>query len=370
MNEIRPTKYASESNGSQFITESTSVAISYDVETNKRYGIIPQSRKAEIKINIDGDAETLSHSYTIPRNYLVKDGDFDDIGQGLYSLIDQIVRTVVQREKLDQLSDAKEEMYKDIKYHESKGLGAKTESPDMQSIYNDALNNTLLSIAYVTGITSLTAEGFANYQSGETKLLSDSVKPGLTRENLIENLAAYLESSGRNTNTRNAQSKGLNYLTSFNDSNAEISGNEAQMIIENFVPSYSQLMAKKKRVKGLPKNIVNHFIEGFIGGGIAGWLCLSVVGEAIVNNIFNTNYEIPGWYIGAAIQIVRPYLTVPFVKRTKDKQIEDQKKALVSSIRLSENSQGNQSLAEYVSGFSVRKEKNRGSRRRGHRRHR
>jgi len=186
-------------------------------------------------------------------------------------------------------------------------------------------------------------------------LVKPPINPGLSKVDLIDNLANYLESSTKTSNSRSAQKVSLGYLSSFNESNAQITANEAKLIIENFVPSYTHLLIKQRKIKGFPKEIVKHVLEGFIGGGIGGWLCLSLIGEAVVNNILGTAYDIPGFYIGAAIGIVAPYLTVPYKKLTQGKRIENQKKALISSIHLSKDARGSETFDDYVSKFKIKK---------------
>ncbi len=85
-----------------------------------------------------------------------------------------------------------------------------------------------------------------------------------------------------------------------------------EIIANEFVVTYLRIRRDRKHAVQLPDDIVNHAIGSFIEGGIKGAIVLSWIGEEIINKLLDTSYEIPGWYIGAGVQFLWPYIKAPF----------------------------------------------------------
>ena len=78
-------------------------------------------------------------------------------------------------------------------------------------------------------------------------------------------------------------------------------------IVHEFVPAYLSLREEYAHITS-PNDILEHAWSSFWNGGIVGWLTISLVGESVFNGIMGTNYDLPGWYLGAGISFALPYL--------------------------------------------------------------
>lgn len=83
---------------------------------------------------------------------------------------------------------------------------------------------------------------------------------------------------------------------------------------------------RPSRTRGI---VVGHAFGSFFGGGIAGWLALSLLGEPVIEGLTGVPMDIPGFYIGAAGAFVWPYLRALYGMFTREERYERQRQALV-----------------------------------------
>ncbi len=93
-----------------------------------------------------------------------------------------------------------------------------------------------------------------------------------------------------------------------------------------------ELRRKYAGVASLPRDIVEHAFGSFFGGGIAGYLTLSLFAEAVIRGIAGVSLDIPGWYIGAAAAFVWPYIRGMYGLMTRDKWYERKREALIRKV--------------------------------------
>ena len=104
---------------------------------------------------------------------------------------------------------------------------------------------------------------------------------------------------------------------------------QAHIIVNEFVPAFVKMQAKYEATAAYPKNIVEHAFGSFIGGGIAGWFTLSVLGEKVLEGLTGASLNIPGFYIGAAVSFTWPYVRATLGFIIRDRQYERRREALL-----------------------------------------
>jgi hypothetical protein len=61
-------------------------------------------------------------------------------------------------------------------------------------------------------------------------------------------------------------------------------------------------------------------------------LALSVFGESVVRNLTGMYVDIPGWYVGAAVAFVWPYIKAAFGMLTREKKYERRRQVLLQRL--------------------------------------
>jgi hypothetical protein len=92
------------------------------------------------------------------------------------------------------------------------------------------------------------------------------------------------------------------------------------------------MKAKYDAAAAVPSDVLGHAFGAFIGGGFTGWLTLSIFGEAVIRNITGMYVDIPGWYIGAAVAFVWPYITAGFGALTREGKYERRRELLLHRL--------------------------------------
>jgi hypothetical protein len=193
----------------------------------------------------------------------------------------------------------------------------------------------------LTNVTSLTKEALEAFQTDRTTALekvveSTSMASALRVQGIVQAVEAFLHHEVETTTDVKAmRERTLDYLAAVRSRSevaAVISDEQAHVIVNDFVPAYLKLRKNYDAVAAMPGNIVEHAFGSFFGGGIAGYLVISLLGEAVIRNLTGTYVDLPGFYIGAAVAFVWPYLKGAVGLLTRDKKYEREHEALVRRI--------------------------------------
>lgn len=347
MKALYPTKYADSENSTFFDVSDILLSVNYEVERKKKYYIIPSTNTAKIKVNIGDGARVLTHQYKIPRTFKVG-REIESVQDGLYGLIDETIRSVVQIRRLDEARKEVSQLEDQYLFPEVKTFReylATVEKPEENGkaqeyrIWDEFVNQLIVSVQHVTDITSLSREGLEEYQDRRARGLEQSLSQNIhinDPKNLLQAVMDFLDSNTDiDVDILVAQERTLSYLQLIEEreiGNSVVRSKQNEIIANEFVVAYLSIRRKKTHAVQLPDNIVDHAIGSFIEGGIKGMIVLSWIGESIVNKIFKVNYEIPGWYIGAGIQFVWPYVKAPFQFATRNRNYKRGLRSLQQSV--------------------------------------
>jgi len=108
---------------------------------------------------------------------------------------------------------------------------------------------------------------------------------------------------------------------------------QAEIILNDFVPSYMKLRKKQAEAIAFPRNIVEHAFGSFIGGGIMGWIVIDIFAEAVIRNLTGMYVNFPGWWLGAAFEFGRPYVTAMHARLTSWERFERKRQELVERTK-------------------------------------
>jgi hypothetical protein len=128
----------------------------------------------------------------------------------------------------------------------------------------------------------------------------------------------------------------LGYLDRLRDTSGDaipaIGYEQAHIIANEFVPAYVVMKQRYDAAAAVPSDVLGHAFGSFFGGGITGWLTLSVFGEHVIRNLTGMYVSIPGWYIGAAVAFVWPYIKAAFGMLTREKKYERRRQVLLQRL--------------------------------------
>jgi len=344
---LYPTKYAGSESSTFFDVSGMLLSVNYDVERTKKYHLIPSAATAKVKVDIGDGTRILTHQYRIPKTLKVG-REIESIQNGLYGLMDEAIRSIVQMRSLDETRKEVRQAEDQYLFPEAKTFReylATVEKPEENGkaqeyqVWNDFVNQLLTAIQHVTDITSLSREGFEAYQErraiGLEQALSQDI-PLYDPKALLQAVADFLDSdTDIDVDIKIAQERTLSYLRLLEErgtGSGTVRLRRDEIIANEFVVTYLRIRKDRKHAVQLPDDIVSHAIESFIEGGIKGFLVLSWIGAEVINGIFKTNYEIPGWYIGAGVQFLWPYIKAPFQLAARNRNYRSGLRSLHQSV--------------------------------------
>ena len=330
---LKPTRYANETDSVMMNMYDVVVALHYEIENRKKYKVLPKDSLVTLEAQIGSGELKSSYSYEISRNYKVGK-EINEIETGLYALIDEIIRTIVQSNKLEKVTNTVENLEEDSlatkfdsleKYKEKQEETSQEENATQLTEFTDKL---ISSIVYLTGITSITSEGFNQYKNHRITALERIVKTEdkpIKATELLDSITDVLNISPVvRRNKLNAQEAALDYLEAFQKNNTSLvlSIQHAQVMVESFASGYAAIARKRDNAVYIPSDIADHALNSFFDGGFKGFFALSLVGESVANVLlpmagYTEKVDIPGWYIGAAAEFAWPYIKAPFKLATR-----------------------------------------------------
>lgn len=333
MNNHKARYYAKNNKGTIFDLDGILLtSTGYDTKPNNNW--IGRVRDNEANLSIEVENLEYNCSYTIPKDF--------KIGEELTPIEDKIYLFIN-----DILSDINDGWEKKRIENEAKSLEAAVleiqpdhleNCPQWEIHENQYVERLILSIKNVTGITSLSKKKFQEYRSllcGQIKINQKDGKNELnnadltSQEELLYHVVGFIDTLP--ADTKKLSNKVRKYLA-----NEPITEQDLNIIVDRFVPSllninsnYSQL----RRKETVPNDISDHALNSFLEGGFTGWITMSVFGEAVINGIFSTDIDIPGWYIGAGISFALPYVRSLFTRKKAEDYYKSEVDQLLASYK-------------------------------------
>jgi hypothetical protein len=347
MTRLLPTVYSGKNNSTFFDFGGTLITVGYELIERKKWFVFPGPSLARAEINVGDGAAVMSFEYSVPRTRRVGP-EIADVERGLYSLLDEAVRATMQAKVLE---DAEREVRAlEIEHlfeggssaREATGQAADARRVREQKLLDVLVDRLITAIRHVTNVTSLTAEGLEAHQSDRSRALervvqSTSLAAVLEAQGVLGAVEAFLAYEVESTTDVNTlRERTLGYLdrlrATSGDALPALSYEQAHIIANEFVPAYVVMKQKYDTAAAVPSDILGHAFGSFFGGGITGWLTLSVFGETVIRNLTGTYVDIPGWYIGAAVAFVWPYLKAAKGALTREKRYERRRQLLLQRL--------------------------------------
>jgi hypothetical protein len=350
MTGLIPTRYSDKNNSTFFEVGGVLITISYDVTSKKRMMVLPGSVIARVQGRIGDSEPGTAHEYEIPHNYRVG-GEIGLVERGLYGFMDEVVRAAVQVKALESAEKAVEAAEAEHLFFEgairradesgSARADLSEKAAAQARLLHELVDRVVTAVRHLTNVTSLGRDGLEAYQRDRSQALekvvqSRSMSTQLRVHGILQAVEAFLryESEGT-TEVKALRERTLDYLDLIERRHKgrepALSHEQAHIIVNEFVPAFVQMKKKYEAAAEFPKDVVGHAFGSFFGGGIAGWITLSVFGESVLAGITGTPWDIPGWYIGAAVAFVWPYLRATVGAMTRERHYEKQRQTLLET---------------------------------------
>ncbi|UCF21266.1 MAG: hypothetical protein JSU87_07760 [Gemmatimonadota bacterium] len=345
MTTLLPTRYAERSNSTFFEVADLLVTIDYRVVRRKSLLLMPGPPSARLLVTI-AETQRLAHEYRMPKARRVG-GEISRIERGLYAFLDEVVRSAVQMKALESAERAVEELESDHLYGAAelapaeRASGLSDDRFEQAPFVGELVDKLVTAFRLLTNVTSLTREGLEAYQGDRSAALekvveSASLTSALRVQSLVQAVEAFLHHEvDATTDVKVLRERTLDYLAEVrrrSDVAAVISDEQAHVIVNDFVPAYLKLRKRYDAAAEAPHNLVEHALGSFFGGGIAGYLVISLFGEAVIRNLTGMYVDLPGWYLGAAVAFAWPYLKGAVGLLTRDKKLDREREALLKRI--------------------------------------
>lgn len=347
MTRLLPTVYSDKNNSTFFDFGGTLITISYELIERKKWFVLPGPPLARVEIKVGDGASVMSFEYSVPRTRRVGP-EIAQVERGLFSLLDEAVRATMQTKVLE---DAEREVRAlEIEHlfeggsagREARGDAAAARRTREQKLLDELVDRLITAVRHVTNVTSLTAEGLEAHQSDRGRALekvvqSTSLASVLEAQGVLGAVETFLDYElEATTDVNTLKDRTLAYLDRLRDTSGDglpaISYEQGHIIANEFVPAYVAMKRRYDAAAAVPSDIVGHAFGSFFGGGFTGWLALSVFGETVIRNLTGTYVDIPGWYIGAAIAFVWPYLSAAKGALTREKKFEKRRERLMARL--------------------------------------
>jgi hypothetical protein len=263
--------------------------------------------------------------------------------------MDEIVRTAVQLKALEsaerdvEAAEAEHLFFEGaIRQHDdSAGVasGASRRRTAQAELLAELVGRVITAVRHLTNITSLSRDGLEEYQRDRSQALervtqSESFSSALRVHDILQAVEAFLRFEAEGTTDVEAlRERTLDYLDllerKHSGSSPALTYEQRHIIVNEFVADFVKMRRKYDAAAAYPKNLIEHALGSFFGGGIAGWFLLSFLGEEVLEGLTGTSLNIPGFYIGAAVSFAWPYLQAAFGLLTRERQYERRRQSLL-----------------------------------------
>lgn len=346
MTSLRPTRYSARDDSTFFQVEGTLVSVRYHVEERRRWGVLPQPYSARLEIIVDDGAARLEHRYELPTS-LKTGSELGPIERGLYGIIDEAIRTTMQLRAQESTERAarraeSEHLYRDEAGPTPDPLGPVAQrSPSTSTVLDELTDKLVTAVRHVTKVTSLTTEGLAEYQRQQAEayeriLRSTSPEAALHVQGALRSVASFLEhevDDGEEMDRLKERARDYLVLVEEREADSGLALNPTQRraIIDEFVPAYTGMLREHRQAGKLP-GIVEHTFGSFFGGGIGGFLAIDLFGESAIEALAGLPLDLPGWWIGAGVAFLWPYLKVAHGLVTREERLERRRQRLLEKL--------------------------------------
>jgi hypothetical protein len=346
MTSLRPTRYSVRDDSTFFQVEGTLVSVRYHVEERRRWGVLPQPYRARLEIVVDDGAARLEQRYELPTS--LKTGpELGPIERGLYGVIDEAIRTTMQLRAQESTEQAarraeSEHLFRDegVASPDPAGPTARR-SPAVSTILGELSDKLVTAVRHVSKVTSLTTEGLAEYERGQAQsyeriLQSTSPEATLHLHGALRSVASFLEHEVEDEEELDRlKERARDYLVVVeereNRSGPILNSSQRRAIIDDFVPAYAGMLREHRKAGRVP-GIVEHTLGSFFGGGISGFLVIDLFGESLIEGLAGIPVDLPGWWIGAGVAFLWPYLKLAHGLMTREDRLERKKERLLEKM--------------------------------------
>ena len=349
MTDLIPTRYSEKANSTFFDVAGLLITVGYEVVNRRSWFVLPGESLARINVNVGDGAAVLTHNYVLPRNRRVG-AEISDVERGLYGFLDEIVRATVQVRALESAARKVEAQEAEHLYGgvdrpipgERNALAASEPAGAAEkALTGDLIGKLITAFQHLTNVTSLSRVGLTEYQGDRAYALqkiveSSSLTSALRVQGIVQAVEAFLLHEVEATTDIDAlRERTLDYLAMVakrGSASISLGSEQAHVIVNDFVPAYVKMRQEFVVAGAYPSNVIEHAFGSFFGGGIAGYLTLSVFGEMVIRGLTGTAWDLPGWYIGAAVAFVWPYLRASLGRYAREEKFDRKREALVQRI--------------------------------------
>ncbi len=323
-----PVRYGDRSQKAMVNILDAIVDLSYEVRPRKRF-FITQSHIAFLNATIDEGVMAIPHTYEMPADFRIDSAqERQDVENGLYRLIDEIVRSVVQiRAIREEEVNHLRALTRPLATCDSADNDEETGTESLEQLerestlrYKQQLEKDSHSLVdamrRVTRITTLNWEDYSKYhkseEGGEEKIYAPFKEPNPRK--FLTSLMAYLDIFARSEDdVVDVQQKTLVYLQRQNNSNVGglISAQNVETIVNEWVVTYWAARRARKLPHLTEELTLDRLGKSAFEGGVIGFL-VSLGVEAIIDNATGSESYIPGFFIGTGLQYFWPFIRAPF----------------------------------------------------------
>lgn len=351
---LRPTRYSDRESSTFFDVAGTLLSLRYSVEERRRYLVLPAASLARLEAKVDDGAYETTHAYEIPRNLHVGE-EIAVIERGLYGFMDDVVRGAMQLRVLEVTERAVEALEDEHIYQlpaesppelaeGAREPGEASAETHERRVVEELAQRLVTAVSHVTNVTSLTVGGLRDFQRERTmtlERLARAASPGAalqTRDVLqaVEAFLRYDADPGEDAETLKARA--LEYLVHLRKRSGRtgplLTAEQLEIVLGEFVPACMALRRRHERAVRVPSDLGEHVIGSFFGGGITGWLTISLFGEALLSNLAGVSLDLPGWWIGAGTAFAWPYLRAAYGLFTRERQYERGREGLLRRMKV------------------------------------
>jgi hypothetical protein len=347
MTTLLPTLYADRNRSTFFDVGGTLITVAYELSERKTWLLFPAPSLARLTINVGDGAAVITYEYPVPRNGRVGP-EIAGVERGLYNLLDEAVRSTLQIKMLEAAEKEVEALEAEHLFGEEgaarhpAAAAADARRSRERELQSELGARLIMAARLVTNVTSLSEEGLEAHQRDRAHALervvqSTSLTSTLEAQGVLGAVETFLAHEVETTtDVKVLRERTLDYLERLRERGGEsapaLSYQQANILVNEFVPAYVEMKKKHDAATLAPSNVVEHAFGSFFGGGFAGWVTLSVLAEPVINGITGLSLDIPGWYIGAAVAFVWPYLRAALGIAKRDVMYERRRERLLRRL--------------------------------------
>lgn len=349
---LRPSRYSDRESSTFFHVAGTLVSLRYWVEERRRYLLLPAASMTRLEAKVDDGAYQTTHGYEIPRSLHVGE-EIAVIERGLYAFMDDVIRGAMQLRVLEATGRAVEALEDEHLYQlpadprselAGDAEGGAASDVHERRVVEELAQRLVTAVSHVTNVTSLSIEGLRDYQRERTmtlERLARAASPGAalqTRDVLqaVEAFLRYDADPGEDAETLKARA--LEYLVHLRKRSGGagplLTAEQLEIVLSEFVPACMALRRRYEEAVRVPSDLGGHVVGSFFGGGITGWLTISLFGEALLSNLAGVSLDLPGWWIGAGTAFAWPFLRAAYGALTREGDYERGREGLFRRMKV------------------------------------